>query len=155
MIKYASANALRTITNEITIFHTHTQIHTMTNRAMPDQMIKYQIAPSCQNNLEIFVPCSHYKTCVPQVKTNMYIFMGGGLRGRSRKGVGLRKTFLYVTWLLSKVQLFLGYVLLKYIFLANWINFPQVPSFGFLAFLRISIIILHEIRWLVEGWKTV
>ena len=42
MIKYASANALRTITNEITIFHTHTQIHTMTNRAMPDQMIKYK-----------------------------------------------------------------------------------------------------------------
>ena len=29
MIKYASANALRTITNEITIFHTHTQIHTI------------------------------------------------------------------------------------------------------------------------------
>ena len=44
MIKYASANALRTITNEITIYHTHTQIHNMISRALPDQMIKYKHA---------------------------------------------------------------------------------------------------------------
>ena len=44
MIKYASANALRIITNEITIFHTHTQIHNMTSRALPDQMIRYKHA---------------------------------------------------------------------------------------------------------------
>ena len=44
MIKYASANALRIITNAITIFHTHTQIHNMTKRALPDQMIKYKHA---------------------------------------------------------------------------------------------------------------
>ena len=44
MIKYASANALRLITNEITIYHTHTQIHSMTNRALPDQTIKYKHA---------------------------------------------------------------------------------------------------------------
>ena len=44
MIKYASANALRIISNEITIFHTHTQIHNMTKRALPDQMIKYKHA---------------------------------------------------------------------------------------------------------------
>ena len=40
MIKCASANALRIITNEITIFHTHSQIHAITGRALPDQMIK-------------------------------------------------------------------------------------------------------------------
>ena len=44
MIKSASANALKTITNEITIFHTHTQIHNMTKRALPDQMLKYKHA---------------------------------------------------------------------------------------------------------------
>ena len=44
MLKYASANALRIITNEITIFHTHTQIHNMTRRALPDQMMKYKHA---------------------------------------------------------------------------------------------------------------
>ena len=43
MIKYASANALRTISNDITIFHTHTQIHKMCKRALPDQMIKLGI----------------------------------------------------------------------------------------------------------------
>ena len=36
------ANALRIITNEITIYHTHTQIHNMANRALLDQMIKYK-----------------------------------------------------------------------------------------------------------------
>ena len=44
MLKCASANALRIITNEITIFHTHTQIHNMTRRALPDQMMKYKHA---------------------------------------------------------------------------------------------------------------
>ena len=44
MIKFASANALRIITNEITIYHTHTEIHRMTNRALPDQMIQYKHA---------------------------------------------------------------------------------------------------------------
>ena len=44
MIKSASANALRTITNEITIYHTHPQIHAIAGRALPDQMIKYKHA---------------------------------------------------------------------------------------------------------------
>ena len=44
MIKNASANALRTITNEITIYHTHTQIHAIAGRALPDQIIKYKHA---------------------------------------------------------------------------------------------------------------
>ena len=44
MIKFASANALRITTNEITIYHTHTEIHQMTNRALPDQMIQYKHA---------------------------------------------------------------------------------------------------------------
>ena len=44
MIKFASANALRTISNDITIFHTHTQIHKICKRALPDQMIKYKHA---------------------------------------------------------------------------------------------------------------
>ena len=44
MIKCASANALRIITNEITIFHTHSQIHAITGRALPDQKIKYKHA---------------------------------------------------------------------------------------------------------------
>ena len=43
MIKLASANALRIISNEITIYHTHTEIHRMTKRALPDQMIKYSM----------------------------------------------------------------------------------------------------------------
>ena len=44
MIKFASANALRIISNEITIYHTHTEIHQMTKRALPDQMVKYKHA---------------------------------------------------------------------------------------------------------------
>ena len=44
MIKNASANALRIITNEINIYHTHTEIHQMTKRALPDQLIKYKHA---------------------------------------------------------------------------------------------------------------
>ena len=44
MIKFASANALRIATNEITIYHTHTEIHQMVNRALPDQMIQYKHA---------------------------------------------------------------------------------------------------------------
>ena len=42
--KHASANALRIITNDITIYHTHTQIHNISKRALPDQMIKYKHA---------------------------------------------------------------------------------------------------------------
>ena len=44
MIKFASANALRITTNNVTIYHNHTEIHTMTKRALPDQMIKYKHA---------------------------------------------------------------------------------------------------------------
>ena len=44
MLKFASANALRIATNEITIYHTHTEVHRMTNRALPDQMIQYKHA---------------------------------------------------------------------------------------------------------------
>ena len=44
MLKNASANALRITTKEITIFHTHTQIHKMAKRALPDQIIKYKHA---------------------------------------------------------------------------------------------------------------
>ena len=44
MLKCASANALRIITSDITIFHTHTEIHSMTKRALPDQMLKYKHA---------------------------------------------------------------------------------------------------------------
>ena len=40
MIKLASANALRIISNEITIYHTHAEINPMTKRALPDQMIQ-------------------------------------------------------------------------------------------------------------------
>ena len=44
MIKNASANALRTITSDITIYHTHSQIHAIAGRALPDQMLKYKHA---------------------------------------------------------------------------------------------------------------
>ena len=44
MEKLASANALRIVTNEITIYHTHTEIHQMTKRALPDKMVKYKHA---------------------------------------------------------------------------------------------------------------
>ena len=36
--------SLRIISNEITIYHTHTEIHQMTKRALPDQMVKYKHA---------------------------------------------------------------------------------------------------------------
>ena len=44
MIKNASANASRTIMSDITIYHSHTQIHAIAGRALPDQMIKYKHA---------------------------------------------------------------------------------------------------------------
>ena len=58
-LKFASANAIRSCNNALTIFNTHTQIHKSANRALPDQMINYKHAvtmhhlfKSCQPELE-------------------------------------------------------------------------------------------------------
>ena len=40
----ASANAIRACDNSLTIYNTHTQIHSSANRAMPDQMLNYKHA---------------------------------------------------------------------------------------------------------------
>ena len=39
-LKFASANALRICDNDITMFTTHTEIHKMTGRALPNQIVK-------------------------------------------------------------------------------------------------------------------
>ena len=58
-LKSASANAIRSCDNSLTIFNTHTQIHNSADRAMPDQMLNYKHAilmhklfTSCQPDQE-------------------------------------------------------------------------------------------------------
>ena len=60
MIKLASANALRIISNDITIYHTHTEIHKMTKRAMPDQIIQYKHALMMYNLFRKCVPDNEF-----------------------------------------------------------------------------------------------
>ena len=43
-LKLASANAIRSCDKNLTIFNTHTKIHTMANRALPDQILNYKHA---------------------------------------------------------------------------------------------------------------
>ena len=43
-LKLASANAIRSCDKSLTIFHSHTQIHSLANRALPDQMQNYKHA---------------------------------------------------------------------------------------------------------------
>ena len=43
-LKLASANAIRSSNKTLTIFHTHTYIHSISNRALPDQMLNYKHA---------------------------------------------------------------------------------------------------------------
>ena len=43
-LKLASANAIRSCDNRLTIYDTHTHIHSLANRALPDQMINYKHA---------------------------------------------------------------------------------------------------------------
>ena len=57
--KYASATAIRSCDNSLTIFNTHTQIHKSADRALLDQMLSYkhallmhQLFNSCQPDLE-------------------------------------------------------------------------------------------------------
>ena len=45
-LKLASANAIRACNTDLTIFHTHTEIHSTANRALPDQMLNYKQAIS-------------------------------------------------------------------------------------------------------------
>ena len=45
-LKLASVNAIRSCDKSVTIFHTHTQIHSIANRAIPDQMLNYKHAIS-------------------------------------------------------------------------------------------------------------
>ena len=45
-LKLASANAIKSCDKTLTIYHTHTQIHAISNRALPDQMLKYKHAIS-------------------------------------------------------------------------------------------------------------
>ena len=48
-LKLASANAIRSCNRNLTIFHTNTQIHTIAQRALPDQMLNYKHAISMYN----------------------------------------------------------------------------------------------------------
>ena len=43
-LKFASANALRSLDRNMTIYNTHTQIHSNAKRALPDQMLNYKHA---------------------------------------------------------------------------------------------------------------
>ena len=43
-LKLASANAIRSCDKTLTIFHSHTQIHSQANRALPDQILSYKHA---------------------------------------------------------------------------------------------------------------
>ena len=43
-LKLASANAIRSCDKTLTIFDTHTHIHSISGRALPDQMINYKHA---------------------------------------------------------------------------------------------------------------
>ena len=43
-LKLASANAIRSCDKSLTMFHTHTQIHAISGRALPDQMLNYKHA---------------------------------------------------------------------------------------------------------------
>ena len=43
-LKLASTNAIRSCDKSLTIFHSHTQIHSLANRALPDQMLNYKHA---------------------------------------------------------------------------------------------------------------
>ena len=56
-LKFASANAIRSCNNSLTIFNTHTQIHKSANRALPDQMINYKHAITLYKL---------FKTCQPE-----------------------------------------------------------------------------------------
>ena len=60
MIKFASENALRIITCEITIYNTHTEIHQMTKRALPDQMIHYKHALMMYKLLRQCIPDNEF-----------------------------------------------------------------------------------------------
>ena len=43
-LKYASANALKICTPGVTVFSAHSEIHTMADRATPDQICQYRHA---------------------------------------------------------------------------------------------------------------
>ena len=45
-LKFASANALKICVPNLTVFHTHTQIHNLAGRALPEQMCNYRNALS-------------------------------------------------------------------------------------------------------------
>ena len=56
-LKYASANAIRSCNNTLTIFNTHTEIHKFADRALPDQMLTYKHA---------ILMHKLFKTCQPE-----------------------------------------------------------------------------------------
>ena len=73
MIKHASANALRIISKEITIYHTHTEIHQMTKRALPDQMIRYKHALMMYNLFRNCMPDNEFMHLNFQANLNQRI----------------------------------------------------------------------------------
>ena len=70
MIKFASANALRIITSNITIYNTHTEIHQMTKRALPDQMIWYKHSLMLYKLLRQCIPDNEFMHMNFQANTN-------------------------------------------------------------------------------------
>ena len=75
-LKFASANALRSCDNSMTIYNTHTEIHDNANRALPDQMINYKQAKS--NHLLTNKKNSHYhksKITMCSSKNNLNVLL--------------------------------------------------------------------------------
>ena len=58
-LKLASANAIRSCDKSLTIFHTHTQIHSKAKRALPDQILNYKHA------ISMFILFNH---CQPETE---------------------------------------------------------------------------------------
>ena len=79
-LKLASANALRSCNKTLTIYHTHTEIHLLSKRALPDQMLKYKHAISmfklfnhCQPETE-FLQMNFQLNQNPRIKyTNFFL----------------------------------------------------------------------------------
>ena len=58
-LKLALANAIRSCDKRLTIFHTHTQIHSAANRALPDQML------NCKHAISMF---KLFNQCHPETE---------------------------------------------------------------------------------------
>ena len=72
-LKFASANAIRSCDNSLTIFNTHTQIHKSANRALPDQMINYKHAITMYHSFNSCQPEEEFININFQLNQNLRI----------------------------------------------------------------------------------